>query len=173
MEKVFAILIILFVMFSLYYWKVKETFTNNNNVNLPFDTTISCLNKCSPGNNSCYITGEQCIKDSDCYGCKTVNQTPIKDNTEKLMDNVMPNYSTLTPDIGTKAGIYNYSQINKPPPQYNKGINIWRTLFDEEKLLYDKKYNPSIIIDGMKPSYEEIPTLSGEFSVIGPKPSNY
>jgi hypothetical protein len=164
MEKGFIILIILFVMFLLYYWKVKEPFTNNDNVKLSFNRNISCLNKCSLGNNSCYITGEQCIKDSDCYGCKTVNQTPVKDN------NIMQNYSTLTTDIGTKAGIYNYSQINKPPPQYNKGINTWRTLFDEGKLLYDKKYN---IINGMEPSYEEIPTLSGEFSVIGPKPSNY
>ena len=168
MEKGFTILIILFLMFSLYYWKVKETFTNNN-VNLPFETNISCLNKCEPGNNSCYMTREQCIRDSDCYGCKTLDQQYIKDNIENLTSNC----SELTTDIGTKAGIYNYSQINKPPPQYNKGINTWRTLFDEGKYLYDKRYNPSIIIDGMEPSYEEIPTLSGEFSVIGPKPSNY
>jgi hypothetical protein len=84
-----------------------------------------------------------------------------------------PDYSVLTTDIGSKAAIYNYSEINKPPPQYNKGINTWRTLFDEGKLLFDKKYNPSILIDDIEPSYEEMPTLSGEFTVIGPKPSNY
>ena len=183
MKPVYVILLCLITLFFIYllYNKVKENFTNNNNVNLPFDTTISCLNKCAPGNNSCYITGEQCIRDGDCYGCKMLDQPPIKKHSNviadndagKLTDGLTPNYSVLTTDIGTKAGIYNYSQINKPPPQYNKGINTWRTLFDEGKYLYDKRYNPSIIIDGIEPSYEEIPTLSGEFSVIGPKPSNY
>jgi TM2 domain-containing membrane protein YozV len=35
------ILIFLFLFFYGYYWSLKENFTNNNNVNLPFDTTIS------------------------------------------------------------------------------------------------------------------------------------
>jgi hypothetical protein len=179
--NILILLILILIFFSLYCWKVKETFTNNNNVNLPINTTSSCLNKCSPGNNSCYITGEQCIKDNDCYGCNPLDNFFIKKNFNvigdndagKLTDNVTPNYSILTTDIGTKAGIYNYSQINSPPPQYNKGINTWRTLFDEGKLLFDKRYNPSIMLDNVEPNYEEMPTLTGEFRVIGPKPSNY
>jgi hypothetical protein len=183
MKQIYVILLCLIILYFIYlvYYKVKENFTNNNNVNLPFDTTISCLNKCAPGNNSCYITGEQCIRDGDCYGCEMLDQPPVKEHSTvigdndagKLTDNITPNYSTLTTDIGTKAGIYNHSQLNKPPPQYNKGLNTWRKVFDEGKLLFDKRYNPSIIIDGLEPNYEEMPTLSGEFSVIGPKPSNY
>ena len=176
---IFLLLLLLF--YSFYYYKVKETFINNNNVNLPFHTITNCLNKCAAGNNSCYITGEQCIKDSDCYGCKLLHNpfiikhsNVIGDNDAgKLTDNVTPNYSILTTDIGTKAAIYNYSQINAPPPQYNKGINTWRTVFDEGKILFDKRYNPSIMIDSVEPNYEEMPTLTGEFRVVGPKPANY
>ena len=175
------VLLFLFVFLLLCYNNLKENFTNNNNVNLPFNTKVSCLNKCAPGNNSCYITGEQCISDGDCYGCEILDQPHIQKHSTvigandagKLSDNMTPSYSVLTTDIGSKAAIYNYSELNKPPPQYNKGINTWRTVFDEGKLLFDKRYNPSIMIDGIEPNYEEMPTLSGEFSVIGPKPSNY
>ena len=194
MNILILIFLLILIFFSLYYYKIIENFTNNNNVNLPFDTNISCLNKCASGNNSCYITGEQCIRDSDCYGCggmldQTFIQTnsnligyndsgKLKDNissdfSELTTDNISSDFSELTTDIGSKAAIYNYSQMNKPPPQYNKGINTWRTVFDEGKLLFDKRYNPSIIIDDIEPNYEEMPTLTGEFRVVGPKPANY
>jgi hypothetical protein len=183
MKIYFIILCILIILF-IYYSSLKEHFTNNNNVNLPFNSKTNCLNKCAPGNNSCYLTGEECTRDSDCYGCKPLPQPPINYKTYskvigyndagKLTDNMTPDFSVLTTDIGSKAAIYNYSQINKPPPQYNKGINTWRRVYDEGKLLFDKKYNPSIVFeDGILPSYEEMPTLSGEFTVVGPKPANY
>jgi hypothetical protein len=182
--KIYFIILLILILLFIYYSSSKENFTNNNNVNLPFNSKTSCLNKCASGNNSCYITGEECIRDSDCYGCNSLNQPPTKyknnskimgyNDAGKLTDNMTPDFSVLTTDIGSKAAIYNYSQINKPPPQYNKGINTWRRVFDEGKLLFDKKYNPSIVFeDGILPSYEEMPTLSGEFTVIGPKPANY
>ena len=80
----------------------------------------------------------------------------------------MPESSVLLTDIGTKA--YQIpNKENSPSDSYNKGKNTWRKTFDYEKLLYDKKYNPSY---NQPNNYNTIPTLSGEFTYTGPSPSN-
>ena len=53
---------------------VVECLTNpdqavTHTVNLPINTTYSCKNMCGPYG-KCSITGERCLSDIDCFGCK-------------------------------------------------------------------------------------------------------
>lgn len=181
------ILVLLLFVILLNMVSLKEGYDNySHTVNLPINTKYSCKNMCGP-QATCSITGEQCTSDIDCYGCRPTkkkrkgkrrmndnhnydNVIPFDDNG-KLTDNVTPSYSTLTSDIGTHA-YYFENKINSPALYYNKGINTWRETFDEEKLLYDKRYNPSIFFTQFIPSYHATPTLTGEFMVVGPYASN-
>jgi hypothetical protein len=164
-------------MFSLYYWKVKETFTNNNNVNLPINTTSSCLNKCSPGNNSCYITGEQCIKDNDCYGCNPLDNFFIKKNFNVIGDNdagkltigVTPQYSSLTSGYGTHERVITSNMFSKPS-MANFGGNMWFSQFESDQDLFDKRYKPSGL--QFMPDYPKRYSLTGQFIDDGPFASN-
>ena len=142
-------------------------------VNLPINTTTSCKNMCGPPGR-CSITGEQCVSDIDCYGCQQLNssqkitQDVRGDNDAgKLTDGVTPTYSTLTTDIGTRAKFFNK---NAKVPQYDMGMNTWRSQYDLGQELFDKRYNSSHYTNQM--NYQERPTLSGQFMIKGPLPAN-
>jgi hypothetical protein len=168
-KKIIIILLILLILFS--YYSLKEGYDNYSHSDMPINTMYSCQNICST-QNICSITREQCISDIDCYCCST------KQNTNKLYNNNiiayndsgkstnnMPESSVLLTDIGTKA--YQIpNKKNSSPELHNKGKNTWRNIFDYEKSLYDKRYNSS------QTNYNTIPSLSGEFTYTGPRPSN-
>lgn len=171
---VLLLIVIIFNSFSL-----KEGYDNyRHTVDLPINTKYSCKNMCG-SQSTCSITGEQCTSDIDCYGCRPMknnNKNISKDinsydDNGKLTDNMTPNFSILTNDIGTNAYFFK-DKIDSPALYYNKGINTWRETFNEEKLLYDKRYNPSIYFTQFIPSYKATPTLTGEFMVVGPYASN-
>jgi hypothetical protein len=176
-EKI--ILVLLFLLILLNSYSLKEGYGNySDTVDLPINTKYSCKNMCGP-QAICSLTGEQCTSDIDCYGCQPKKQNKNKkskdvtpdDDAGKLTDNMTPNYSILTNDIGTQA-YYFKDKINSPALYYNKGINTWRETFDAEQYLYNKRYNPSIYFTQFIPSYKATPTLSGEFMVVGPLASN-
>jgi hypothetical protein len=176
------ILVLLLFIILLNMVSLKEGYDNySHTVNLPINTKYSCKNMCGP-QATCSITGEQCTSDIDCYGCrptkkkrknnlnkKNNNVIPFDDNG-KLTD-MTPSESVLTSDIGTNA-YYFENKINSPALNYNKGINTWRETYNQEKLLYDKRYNPSIYFTQFIPDYTATPTLSGEFMIVGPYASN-
>ena len=176
-EKIILLLLFLLIILNGFY--LKEGYDNySHTVNLPINTKYSCKNMCGP-QAICSLTGEQCTSDIDCYGCrpkkhKKKNITKDVDGYDdngKLTDNMTPDYSILTSDIGTQA-YYFKDKVESPALYYNKGVNTWRETFDEEQYLYDKRYNPSIYYTQFIPSYKARPTLSGEFMVVGPAASN-
>ena len=174
-KNIIIILLILLLLFSCY--SIKEGYDNYSHSDMPINTTHSCQNFCG-SQNICSITKEQCVSDIDCHGCLTTENTNKSyhnnivayNDSGKSTDN-MPESSVLLTDIGTKA--YQLpNKENSPADSYNIGKNTWRKTFDYEKLLYDKKYNPSYTSSYNQPKYNTIPTLSGEFTYTGPSPSN-
>lgn len=150
-------------------------------VNLPLTTTYSCRNMCS-SQSKCYITGEQCFSDIDCYGCKP----NIKVVENKYIQNVRgqndagkysfltPQYSSLTTDIGTKAKLYNGK--NSRVPNINWGPDLWTKSFNfGEKI---DKDNSSYLWDPKPEDYKFVPkyplrqSLSGLFKDDGPLAGN-
>jgi len=150
----------------------------SHTVNLPINTTFSCKNVCGP-TARCYLSGEQCTSDVDCFGCQPYpkkeeiisNEVRGQNDAGKLTQNVTPRYSTLTTDIGTQAAFYGKGE-NIEPVQYFNGINTWRHSFDVGMELYDKKYSPSANILPFLPRYPKRPTLSGQFVDDGPLAAN-
>ena len=155
----------------------------SHSVDLPINTTYSCKNMCG-SMARCSITGEQCLSDIDCYGCKPIKKPDEKQQQEqdqkkhadirgqndagKLTTQVTPMYSVLTTDIGTQATLIN--DRFAPPPQYNQGVNTWRETFNVGQELFDKRYNPGSI--PYMPTYPDRTTLSGQFIDNGPLASN-
>ena len=166
--------------------KISESFVTNSrygpnyshNVDMPINTTVDCKNMCG-SMGRCYITGEQCTSDVDCYGCQTKspNKSTLylydevrgQNDAGKETTGVTPTYSTLTTDIGTNAKLYNKLLI--PPPKYDIGVNVWRKKYDVGAALYDERYYPAGSLTYM-PVYPTRTTLSGEFEDDGPLPSN-
>ena len=157
----------------------------NHNVDLPINANTKCKNKCS-SISRCYITGEQCMSDVDCYGCQPIIPNPqltkngngvstIRgENDAGKMSFSSPTYSELTTDIGSKAALYN--KLLTKPMQYNEGKNTWRQQFNAGTELYNKKYK----LKHMGPpgsgaallQYPIRDTLSGQFKDDGPLPAN-
>jgi hypothetical protein len=193
------ILILAFITLVLFVWLfnwihkegryiIKESFTNSelndtgtpnttHNVDLPINNTLDCQNMCGPLAR-CYKTGQQCTSDIDCPGCDPDNPNE-EYNTNYLKDNkgendagklsyYAPQFSSLTTDIGTKAKLVGdrYSIA----PQYDIGVNIWRSSFDEGNKLFDKRYYSGSL--PYTPVYPKRMTLSGEFVDNGPLASN-
>lgn len=155
-KKTFAVAIfvglILLVLGALitYGFSSKEGLTDmgspltNHNVDLPINTAYGCNNKCGPAA-KCSITGEQCIADIDCYGCrpnihkeekyddKYVDISPYND----AGNNQNSQFSSLTTDIGTQASIYNSEDPYVPQPYL--GVNTWRNAFDDGMKIYEKR----------------------------------
>ena len=185
---------ILLVVGLYYYFNYSlniESFTNgvvtdldqpdtSHTVNMPLTTSYGCNNKCGP-KSTCYITGEQCTSDVDCYGCqRNISKMPIypslytnvpgADDAGKLTYNQNPQYSTLTNDIGSMA--YTIDPDAKVPRPY-QGVDTWRQSYDIGMELFEKKqayYNDPR--GGVTPKYAIKPTATGEFLDYGPLGSN-
>jgi hypothetical protein len=156
----------------------------NHDVNLPINTAYGCNNKCGPAA-KCSITGEQCIADIDCYGCrpnihkeekyddKYVNISAYND-AGILTYNQNPRMSVLTTDIGTQASIYNSENPYVPQPYL--GVNTWRNTFDDGMKIYEKKmtyqYSAAPGFMDNLPSYPVTQTVTGLFNDYGPTSAN-
>jgi len=151
-----------------------------HNVNLPINTTYSCKNMCGPYG-KCSITGQRCLSDIDCYGCQPstseISTSFLEMNTPQGEDDagkysyLAPTYSELTTDVGTRAKLTSLSANFSPTPEYNAGVNTWRTEFDEGTALYNNVYAPPSNLANM-PSYPTRYSLSGQFQENGPLASN-
>ena len=76
MKSCYYIFIILSIplFYFIFYFPINNnieglTFVNAENVDLPLTTNYSCKNFCGPPGR-CSITGQQCLSDTDCFGCK-------------------------------------------------------------------------------------------------------
>ena len=149
----------------------------SHTVDQPINTTISCKNMCG-SMGRCYLTGEQCTSDVDCYGCQTKQESTImfqqeirgQNDAGKKTNGVTPTYSTLTTDIGTKAKLIDKSTKLLDPPQYDIGVNTWRKKFNVGNNFYDERYYPGK--QDYMPTYPKRKTLSGEFEDDGPLAAN-
>jgi len=147
--------------------------STNHTVNMPINTNSTCTNMCGPPGR-CSITGDQCITDVDCPGCRppsTVRPSdtanvPGQNDAGKLTNSANPTYSTLTTDIGSRAKLYN--KLLAPPVQYNEGVNTWRRAFDAGNDLYKQRYHPT----NVSLKYPDRTTLSGQFKDDGPLAAN-
>jgi hypothetical protein len=150
----------------------------SHNVDQPINTTTSCKNVCGPLAR-CSITGEQCTSDVDCFGCiPKMNKIPNygrnvggQNDAGKLTSGVTPTYSVLTTDIGTQAAIVKDGVQLEKPPQYNQGVDLWRTRFDDGYKLFNLRYKPPKDLK-YEPTYPARLTMSGEFTDGGPLASN-
>jgi hypothetical protein len=150
-----------------------------NNVNLPLTTTYSCKNMCGPYAR-CSITGDQCLSDIDCFGCKPstseISRSFLKTNNVVPDDDagkyafISPNYSTLTTGIGRRAKLITDNKYSRPP-NYNTGVNMWRPLFNEGQELYNNTYKSPPDLQ-FKPKYPTRYTLSGQFVEHGALAAN-
>lgn len=153
--------------------------TTSHSVDLPLNTTYSCMNFCAPATARCAITGEQCMADIDCRGCNpygpnyttSTANVPGDNDAGKLTWGQTPTYSTLTTDIGTQAKLFvsNKNKLEKPA-MANFGVNTWVSAFDGGQKLFDSKYKPSGL--QFMPNYEKRYTVTGQFVDDGPLASN-
>jgi hypothetical protein len=147
----------------------------SHTVNMPINTTYSCQNVCGP-QNRCSITGDQCSTDVDCTGCQpiiNIENQKIKEirgeNDAGKLVSLMPSYSTLTTDIGTQSRIYDWNYL-KQTPQYNQGVNVWRSHYNVGSQLFNNRYEPNGI--QFLPKYPVRYSATGEFNDYGPLASN-
>jgi len=181
-------LILLFLIFYMIDYLVKqnyivECFSNllnsstSNTVNLPLNTSYSCKNFCGP-TSRCAITGQQCFADIDCPGCqpyspplpKTKDCIPGNNDAGKLTSGVTPTYSPLTSGYGTREKIITKDMYARPP-QANFGYDTWGQSFNEDQILYNKRYKLNQL--QYMPNYPPMYSITGEFIGDGPLPSNY
>ena len=182
------IIIFIWIHYLFYQEYIIECFTNNiiqeqqngstsHTVNLPLTTTYSCNNFCGP-TSRCAITGQQCFTDIDCPGCQpyspplkkeTTNCVPGDNDAGKLTIGVTPQYSTLTSGYGTREKII-IKDVYAKPYEPNFGINTWISEYNEEKNLFDDRYQPSGL--QFMPNYPKRYSLSGQFMEDGPFASN-
>jgi hypothetical protein len=158
---------------------ISEDTNTSHTVNLPLTTTYSCQNFCGPVAR-CSITGQQCFADIDCPGCQPYSPPlppnkqdkciPGDDDAGKLTWGVTPQYSPLTSGYGTKESVVTKDLYEKPS-MANFGINTWKSLYNEGKILFDKRYKPPHSLTYM-PNYPERYSLTGEFVQDGPFESN-
>jgi hypothetical protein len=81
-------------------------------------------------------------------------------------------YSELTTDKVTREA-YDYDENQlKPPPQAYKGVNTWRTGFDQGMKYYKLQYQPLPGENENLPNYPKVYTATGEFKESEPLASN-
>jgi hypothetical protein len=148
----------------------REYFTPKQNVNMPINTNYSCSNICGT-QNRCRITGEQCTSDVDCFGCQP----------KKFYKNgvIHPSFDEKHSYTWVLGGTNIFYPDNKrhpiegfglAPPEYNKGVNTWRSIFDMGMNLYKNRYEPKKL--PLELNYPQQYTLSGEFLQSVPYASN-
>ena len=156
-----------------------EYFTPNQNVNMPINTNYSCSNICGT-QNRCRVTGEQCTSDVDCFGCqpkKFYKNGVIHSDADKKHGYtwVLGGTNIFYPE---NKRHHNHVSDPKPfmegfspaPPEYNKGVNTWRSAFDMGMNLYKERYEPKGL--PLELNYPKEYTLSGEFLQSVPYASN-
>jgi hypothetical protein len=153
-------------------FEYSKNYEYTHNVDIPLTTTFSCRNWCGP-TARCSITGQQCMADIDCYGCRPIQKKNRKnyrligeDDAGILTTAMTPNYSDLTTDIGSRAKLVTSNKFSRPI-QYNSGVNTWRSSFDKARSLFDKRYKPN-----HTPFFPSRYSLSGEFIDDGPIAAN-
>lgn len=154
---------------------------NSHNVEVVNDE-YSCSNFCGP-QSQCAITKQQCTSDVDCQGCqppitappKYLTDTEVKplDDAGKLTWNQVPQYSSLTTDIGSAAAYINKkAEIARPYEGYDK----WTKSFNYGLELADKKlvnkYSPEPDEYKSIPVYPTTRSATGLFYDTGPTASN-
>lgn len=150
----------------------------SHTVNLPLTTDVSCKNACI--NSRCSYTGQQCLADIDCPGCNST-KAPYYKNPSKYIDAYNDSgksgaFSSLTSDIGSRAAIFDKSNIDNPSPQANFGKNTWKFSLDEGQKMFNKRYanEANKEAKGMNTYYNnEMPTTTGLFFNDGPLAANY
>ena len=150
--------------------------TVSNTVDLPLTTTYSCKNFCGP-TARCSITGHQCSADIDCPGCQTEtphlknasSDVPGDNDSGKLTIGVTPRYSSLTSGYGKHETVITKNIYSKPS-MANFGVNAWIDNFNEEQILFDKRYKPHDL--KYMPKYPKRYSLTGVFIEEGPFASN-
>lgn len=158
--------------------------STSHTVNLPLNSPYSCSNFCGP-TARCAITGHQCFTDIDCPGCQppqsakepnysvtasSEESVPGNNDGGKLTVGMTPTYSTLTAGYGTHERIVTKDLYSKPA-QPNLGVNTWRSSFDEERTLFNRRYKPNQL--RFMPTYTPTYSMTGDFLEDGPLPSNY
>ena len=164
---------------------LRETLTNiinensdtSHSVNLPLTQTYDCKNFCNPSAR-CAITGQQCFTDIDCPGCQPKNnkkEKPVKDcipglnDGGKLTTGLTPQFSSLVAGYGTQETILN--DISSIAPKANFGIDVYSQSFNETQEIFNKRYKPKKL--NFMPNYKPLYTLTGDYIVEEPYPSNY
>ena len=119
------------------------------------------------------------MADIDCPGCQpfvpplppTKDNVPGNNNAGKLTAGMTPSYSSLTTDIGTQAKLYGNREYQfESAPRANFGTNVWRSAFNQERNLFDKRYKPRGLPN--TPEYSKRYSITGEFMDEGPLSSN-
>jgi hypothetical protein len=192
---IFVSLLLFWLIVKWFVYLLQNNYINENfdinspfyshSVDLPINTTYSCLNFCGP-NASCAITGEQCLADIDCSGCKLpilTTKEPINFqqvnpyfDSGNLTYNLNPQYSKLTSDIGSRASIYDSNSTDKQIPKMYLGIDKWSKSFNYGMQLSDDKlaYQYSATSEPYKfsPKYPITESATGLFYDMGPTASN-
>ena len=168
----------------------KEPFEDPNTpltshtVDIPLTTSFSCQNMCGP-TNTCSITHEQCTSDVDCQGCQPLfvpkqqrfneNQPRPENDAGILTFNMVPRYSALTTDIGTKAMLWQKNRF-APVPVTDQGYDLWtssanvgQSLFDD-KMTYWYSAAPAEFVS--MPTYPKRESATGIFVDNGPLAAN-
>ena len=166
-------------MYNVPYSSEKYSHT----VNLPINDPISCSNFCGP-NGKCLKTGEQCLTDLDCTGCKP-RTTPFPNTVYNLNAQMSeasgklgPNltYSPLTTGLTNDAdeaypGSYN-TEVGMP----YLGKDKWEKDFNQGLALYNKRQeNIHPLTDfekSIRPAYPVQLSMTGLFYETTPLPGN-
>jgi len=151
----------------------------NHDVNLPINTVSSCKNMCGP-KSQCYITGEQCTSDIDCYGCyginSVVNNQKIKgyNGSGRLIYNQNPQYSVLTTDFANNALFFKGKNAKVPKPYL--GVDKWMNSANSGMQFYYRSMNYPFYTQPKKfnylPNYHVKESPTGLFVDYGPISSN-
>ena len=193
MEKVVLLVFSLVLFVGIWIWAgsfscIKEGLepgpATSHTVDLPINTTTSCVNVCGP-QARCSLTGQQCTSDVDCYGCQpppsssSSSSNTVRPQNDAGKYSYSSTYSYLTTDIGTQAYLYKEEGTKKErenikPTSYVLGSNEWRPLFNQDTKNYDKMFGTvlSSPLQKMVPKYPTRPSLTGEFEDVGPLASN-
>ena len=120
----------------------------------------------------CSRTGEQCISDQDCYGCKIPQHKQddyyslpglIGDDDSGKSTGTIPEYSSLTSNFSN-----NYETLKpKKLLQLSYNVNLWKKHYNQGMQLFNKRYKKPGFME-----YKPRPTLSGEFEDDGAFASN-
>jgi hypothetical protein len=160
----------------------------SHTVNLPINDPVSCSNFCGP-TGKCLKTGEQCLSDVDCKGCRPHFQTSpntiyninalSSEASGKLTGSQGLNYSNLT--SGYNGHLNDFEEAY--PGSYNteignpyRGVDTWEKSFNKGLELYNKRQENIPPLNSfektIKPIYPTRLSITGLFYETVPLPGN-